>query len=108
MGKKADPKLRSTSSCFLTAAFCRGVLPQQLDAAAHRLPGVVAARHVARVESCPTQRDRGLTADVETVDAVGHDRLFLGEFADPVVEPLRVAPYRALHDLGRLGGVVAR
>src|SRR3954468_3006617 len=79
---------------------------EQLDLAAHRLPGVVAAGHVAGIEARLAQRDRGLATDVEAIDAVGHDRLLLRQLADPVVEPLGIAPHRAFHDVLRPRAVV--
>src|SRR3954468_5021217 len=79
---------------------------EQLDLAAHRLPGVVAAGHVARIEARLAQRDRGLATDVESIDAVGRDGLLLRLLADLVVQPLESAPHRAFHDVLRPCAVV--
>src|SRR5262249_52033066 len=76
--------------------------------AADRFPAGVAARHVARVEARLAQGDRHLATDVEAIDAVGDNRLFAIELADPLVDVVGIAPHRALHDLVRPRAEVTR
>src|SRR5215831_20247875 len=76
--------------------------------AADRFPAGVAARHVARVKARLAQGDRHLATDVKTIDAVGDNRLFAIELADPLVDAVGIAPHRTLHDLVRSRAEVTR
>src|SRR5262249_35062732 len=76
--------------CFLRDEFGR---------APDRLPGRMATLHVFRVEAGLPQRDGGLAADMEAVNAEHHHRLGLRKLASPFLHEVRVAPGRAVHDL---------
>src|SRR5262245_4636774 len=64
-----------------------------------RLPGRVAALHVLRVEAGVAKRDGGFASDVEPVGAKHYDRVGFRQLPNPFVDPLRVTPYRAVHDV---------
>ena len=58
----------------------------------------MAAGHVAGVKARLAERDGGLAADVEAVDAIGDDWLLLGEFAE--VQAVTPEEVRAMVDAG--------
>src|SRR4029077_10799774 len=55
-------------------------------------PTGVTDRHVAGVEPCVAQRDRGAAADVKAIGAVHYHRFLLGEFAHPLADAFGVTP----------------
>src|SRR5215472_2400339 len=71
-----------------------------------RLQRIMSPDQVAGVKADFARRHGGLAADVEAVDAEGHDRFGFWQFADPLIHPLGVPPDGTLHNLMRSGAVV--
>src|SRR3954465_8049824 len=59
----------------------------------------MAAVHVPSVEARLAQLDGGAATDVEAVGTVENDRLGLRELADPLLQPLGIAPGDAFRDV---------
>src|SRR4029450_5090722 len=87
--------------CFMrpSSIAARARLRVQFYRPSDRLPGRVAPLHVLRVEAGFAERDGGLASDVESVGAKHYDRVGFRQLPDPFVDPLRVTPYRAVHDV---------
>src|SRR5438105_10724360 len=98
---------RGSTSARESSRAC-GISAVHPDRGADRLPAGVSAIHVLRVESRLAQLDRCLAADVESVGAIHHHGLRLGQLADPLLALLGIAPRGAVREVLLTGDEVPR
>src|SRR5262245_38017196 len=104
-GTRSTTSRRERISIPLATDRVTMTVPPLLGRRAHRpgatgrVPGGDAAPDVPRIEPALPQRARHVAADVEAIGAIHGDRLLGRELADPLVDPVRITPRRAVHQI---------